>query len=485
MEVLGPPVVRKSVLVHDPFDVEAFEAILGRAPGLHLLLEESDYSGALDLAFDLFCSFYKYFAALLPEDRLPEDVGHRVGLMTRALDLREHRKLRTLTRLQPLESVLATELVLEGLLEEFAAGREGDSESSEEEPAEAPESGEEAAEDAPLELATHRIREILREAEEELRGPAELIATWSEGPGEERRLPTEAKVRFMRELVRNPRLRRITRLFGRYRRLALRQRELRAIATTPEVVDVVQGGDAARALPAEFADLSLPEREDIFYAKVVTQSLLMYQLERREEERPPLYLCLDTSGSMSGEREIWAKAVSLAMTHLALAQRQRVDVVHFGDAADPLHVVSFRPEDDGTTRLAKVEDVASYFLGGGTDFVKPLSHVLDDLEAGDHGRSEILFVSDGQCPISEDFARRFLEMKRRHEVRLTSVLIEGEAASLGRLSDEVHHLGEVLKGGEEVVAGLAASLWQGIPGAAPRKATRGEPLRFDPFSEEG
>ncbi|MEE9164347.1 MAG: hypothetical protein V3U17_06105, partial [Thermoplasmata archaeon] len=113
MEVLGPPVVRKAVLVHDPFDVEAFEAILSRAPGLHLLLEESNYSGAPDLAFDLFCSFYKYFAALLPEDRLPEDVGHRLDLLKRALDLREHRKLRTLTRLQPLESVLATELVLE------------------------------------------------------------------------------------------------------------------------------------------------------------------------------------------------------------------------------------------------------------------------------------------------------------------------------------------------------------------------------------
>src|SRR2546422_10162678 len=151
----------------------------------------------------------------------------------------------------------------------------------------------------------------------------------------------------------------------------------------------------------------MEEREDLFYAKVVTHSLLIYELWRREEEPRAVYLCIDNSGSMAGEKEVWAKASALALAHLALAEDRPVEVVLFGDAADPLRVVSMRPEDDASTRLGKLLDVASYFLGGGAGFVKPLSHVLDALEAGHYTGSDLLFGSDGVCPIPEGFSRRF------------------------------------------------------------------------------
>src|SRR5438477_314935 len=115
----GPPgpTMARSVLVHDPFDQEAFEDVLPRAPGLRLLLE-SEPPETRDLAFDLFCSFYKYFVKLLPADAVvPERRRHR-DLIGRALDLREHQKLRAWTRLKPVETALATELVLDLLLHE-------------------------------------------------------------------------------------------------------------------------------------------------------------------------------------------------------------------------------------------------------------------------------------------------------------------------------------------------------------------------------
>src|SRR5205809_7901974 len=114
---VGPPgaTMARSVLVHDPFDQEAFEDVLPRAPGLRLLLE-SEPQEARDLAFDLFCSFYKYFVKLLPADAVvPERRRHR-DLIGRALELREHEKLRAWTRLQPVETALATALVLDLLL---------------------------------------------------------------------------------------------------------------------------------------------------------------------------------------------------------------------------------------------------------------------------------------------------------------------------------------------------------------------------------
>ena len=62
MAVFGPPgpAISRSAIVHDPFDEEAFQQILPKATGLRLLLNESELPLANELAFDLFCSFYKY-----------------------------------------------------------------------------------------------------------------------------------------------------------------------------------------------------------------------------------------------------------------------------------------------------------------------------------------------------------------------------------------------------------------------------------------
>ncbi|HVG37477.1 MAG TPA: VWA domain-containing protein, partial [Thermoplasmata archaeon] len=306
-------------------------------------------------------------------------------------------------------------------------------------------------------MTTQRLREVLKDARDDLQSVTELIAAWSSGPGQETRLPTEVKLRLMRDVVRNPRLRMIALLFGRYRRLGLRERTLPAMRASQEVVDFVQGGDVARALAGELSSFAMDEREDLFYAKVVTHSLLIYELWRREEEPRSVYLCIDNSGSMAGEKEVWAKASALALAHLALAENRPVEVVLFGDAADPLRVVSMRPEDNPSTRLEKLLDVASYFLGGGTDFVKPLSHVLDAVEAGHHTGSDLLFVSDGLCPIPEGFVRRFREAKSRYDLRMTSVLIGEEPFALGEISDTVHRLDEALQAGEALAAHFASA----------------------------
>src|SRR5207245_11601483 len=116
----GPsvPAISRSTIVHDPFDEEAFDEILPKAAGLRLLLAESQIPLAQELAFDLFCSLYKYFVKLRsPAEIAPECQGHR-DLLSRALELREHEKLRAFTRLKPAETALATELVLDALLQE-------------------------------------------------------------------------------------------------------------------------------------------------------------------------------------------------------------------------------------------------------------------------------------------------------------------------------------------------------------------------------
>lgn len=484
MQTVGPfgPPASTSVLVHDPFDEEAFEEILPRAEGLQLLLSESGMPRARDLAFDLFCSFYKYFIKLLPAERVSRDVRPHRELMSRALELREHAKLRTVTRLRAAEATLATELVFDALLKEIARHEADKS-------AEAEDASQEGPPRDDLGVETERLREVFRDVSEDLRGVEELVAAWSTGPGLETRLPAGMKLRMMRDLVRNPRLSQIALQFGRYRRLGLRERELRAVVSSQEVVDFVRGGDVARALAGELANFAMREREDLFYAKVVTHSLLLYELGRREKVPRPVYLCLDSSGSMAGEKEVWAKAVSLALAQLAVANRRPVEVVLFGDAADPLHVLAFEPTDPAATKLERVMDVASFFLGGGTDFVKPLGHVLDAIRERGHAGNDVLFVSDGLCPLPDEFVRRVREEKDRFDVRLTSVLIGGDPFSLRLVSDVVHRLDEVRAAGEALAAHFAASFLERVPvhglASSRRKKLEGRatPLVFDHFWE--
>ncbi len=482
MAAFGPsrPATSRSSIVHDPFDAEAFEDILPKAAGLRLLLSQSELPLANELAFDLFCSFYKYFIKLRsPAEIAPECQGNR-DLLGRAIDLREHEKLRAFTRLKPAETALATELVLDALLQEIARGPQAP-----EGPTESQEPGDSSSESAKR-VTSERLREVLKDAREDLQSVTELVAAWSAGAGQETRLPTDLKLRLMRDVVRNPRLRMIALLFGRYRRLGLRERTLPAMRASQEVVDFVQGSDVARALAGELSSFAMEEREDLFYSKVVTRSLLIYELWRREEEPRAVYLCIDNSGSMAGEKEVWAKASALALAHLALAEERPVEVVLFGDAADPLRVVSMRPTDDASTRLEKLLDVASYFLGGGTDFVKPLSHVLDAIEAAHYTGNDLLFVSDGLCPIPEEFIRRFRDAKARYDLRMTSVLIGEEPFALSEISDTVHRLDEALAAGEALTAHFASAFLErerepGRPVGAPLRPGRATPLLFDHF----
>src|SRR3989442_12686615 len=97
-----------------------------------------------------------------------------------------------------------------------------------------------------------------------------------------------------------------------------------------EVVDFVQGGDVARALAGELSSFAMEEREDLFYSKVVTRSLLIYELWRREEEPRAVYLCIDNSGSMAGEKGELGKASARGLAHLGMAEDRPVEVLLVG-----------------------------------------------------------------------------------------------------------------------------------------------------------
>jgi hypothetical protein len=119
------------------------------------------------------------------------------------------------------------------------------------------------------------------------------------------------------------RLRAIAKLAGRFKRIAGTKRRSRVKHGADEIVDVEQGADLGRLLPLELAMLVHPTTKRLSLRNLVERSCLQYRLVGTETlGKGPLVVCLDKSGSMEGERDVWATSVALALLDVAQAEKR-------------------------------------------------------------------------------------------------------------------------------------------------------------------
>jgi len=210
---------------HDPFDKKRFSRRSPQAAGLRLLLNE-DESVRQELAFDLVLFVFTILRQLRSSAEIRPSEGNR-DLLGRPRPARARETAR-LHSIEARETALATELVLDALLQDIAgetgtgastSGKEPTDSSSDRRRASRP-SGFARSEDAREDFAErHRTRGGMVRRR-----------------GQETRLPRKLKLRLM-PILSEPRLRMIARLFGRYRRLGLRERTLPRCGRAQRFVD--------------------------------------------------------------------------------------------------------------------------------------------------------------------------------------------------------------------------------------------------------
>src|SRR5256885_13443644 len=92
-----------------------------------------------------------------------------------------------------------------------------------------------------------------------------------------------------------------------------------------------------------------------------------------------MIVCLDGSGSMAGDKEVWSKAVALTLLEIARRQRRLFRFICFSSADTPLFTLDLNPRERQEVQEDPALDVADYFPGGRPDVDAPLSaapHVL-------------------------------------------------------------------------------------------------------------
>lgn len=270
------------------------------------------------------------------------------------------------------------------------------------------------------------MKQAMEKATDEANGINSSADTWGLEPGALQRLPHKERMELARRLN-NPRLRKIAELFGPMKRLMFTEQRRRVNHAIEEVYDIELGNNLDRVLPQEFAKLSHPLRKFEFYKDFAERKLPQYKMRGQEKVgKGPIIFCEDGSGSMHGDRELWAKAVGLCLLHLARQEKRRFRVIHFGSSREIWEADFSKPED---FTVDKIIDFAEFFFGGGTDFMRPLSialdHLREEFDTTGSVKSDIVFATDGACGVQDAWLQEFMKEKERLAFTVWGVTIGG------------------------------------------------------------
>jgi len=197
-------------------------------------------------------------------------------------------------------------------------------------------------------------------------------------------------------LLGSHRLRCIAELAGRLERIATQKARSKVKPGVGEVHGIGLGGlpDLARLLPSELAALRRRALRLHLLARLLQQKALTYAMTGREpQSRGPIVVLLDESGSMrEAGKDIWSKAVCLALLSTATRQRRAWHLVAFNGA-----IVREVTIPAGRATAADVQQALDHGCAGGTDFDGPVLRAIDLIKtAPTMKQADVVVITDGE-----------------------------------------------------------------------------------------
>lgn len=299
------------------------------------------------------------------------------------------------------------------------------------------------------------LKKIIRVATEsalnEVQEADSILSAWGIEPGTLQHLPIDKKLSLVNSL-RTGKFKRMAEAIGRMRRFAINKQKTKFNQSNEEICDISFGNDISRLIPSELMLLNNPQTKLDFKRRFAEGKLMQYELRGKERlNKGPIIACIDNSGSMSGDREIWSKAVALALLEIARMQKRDFTCIHFGSRNDNL--IDDKYSDELVITILKNEQnisekiiqVASTFIGGGTDFETPLTKSLEIIETSTFNKADIIFITDGSCDVSDEWLTNFLTKKKEKEFNIYSILIHSnETWCLEKFSNEIIPVSQML-----------------------------------------
>lgn len=263
----------------------------------------------------------------------------------------------------------------------------------------------------------------------------------------------QEKMALGKKLSRSNKLQRIAKQAGRLKRLREsfgEKQKSECLEVNTSITSVEYGNNLSRMLATEFVNLLDDETFPLFAAKYVESQLLQYKLEGREEMGSgPIIILIDSSGSMVGEREIWAKAVCLNFCMVAQQNKRDFAIIHFDYG---VRRTDYFPANkfDAKQRQILLDSMLAFY-GGGTTFTTPLDKAVElirdakkELSDIDWKKADIVLLTDGSSYVYDDWLIPFKHSKQELKFTVYGVCIESSASeAIKNICDSVTSIADL------------------------------------------
>ena len=197
-------------------------------------------------------------------------------------------------------------------------------------------------------------------------------------------------------------------------------------------------GEISSALPSELA-MSKNDTTRLYFAqKFAENKLLSYAYVNRQkfyreehgteevevpltekEQKGPVIICVDTSGSMNGTPERVAKTVTFALAKKCLEEERKCYLISFSTGIEVQDLSEFE-KGNGLLELAKFLRKS---FNGGTDAEPALQHSLTLLQKNDWKNADVLVVSDMIMGNLSESVKTNIRSQQGKETKFYSLLV--------------------------------------------------------------
>ncbi|EKO3892738.1 VWA domain-containing protein [Vibrio metschnikovii] len=235
--------------------------------------------------------------------------------------------------------------------------------------------------------------------------------------------------------------------------------------TTPlvpmETKGITRSDLISRMLPQEASLLTNPVLKKLWHAKRAEHALLSYSVQgtevletedvrekksvsekqghRKNKNRGPMVICLDTSGSMKGLPENIAKATVLECLKVAYKEQRRCYVYLFGSQKE-VSELDLTLDASGFNELLNFLTMS---FGGGTDAEGPLNKALEKCNSEEWYKADILLVSDGEFSVTSGLTRKISYRREKQGLQVHGIQIgHSHYTSMNKVCDPIHYFSE-------------------------------------------
>lgn len=470
-----------NALEHYDIDLDIYQDIVDQSPVMQQTLEEGEelLPTFKYLHQDIFLSLYKYKAKVLPETSMHISTRMNRGIIGNLINTPEYISLRQTCRMDQFNAALGTEIIgreaieilrealeqikdlekkkqamdrlleeeekIDTLLEEnenideliedakrqgngaYAAQLQAQKDANEQAMATLKAMANKIAEecdelldedDFATEISTV-MGKTLDSTSQEVQEVSQLCQAWGLGTGDTCQVAFQNKKDAIEKIRHSSKLNKLTDLVGRFKESAITEQKKKAKHGAVEIKSVTVGDKIQDTLPSDRMNLCNDTTKKDFYRRMTENQLLTYSKEaHKQKNKGPIIVCVDTSGSMQGDEEIWSKALTVGILEVAQMQKRDFACIIYSSHADKPIVIK---KDEIAPQ--KIIDCAECFHNGGTNFEAPLNEALELIKDSTFKDADIVFITDGDCYVSDSFSRKFNQIKQEKEFKTMGVLV--------------------------------------------------------------